>query len=179
LSFRPAVASHEKLRRTGVVIPTSRHLQYALGYLGLGLLKEAEAEMKAIHERDRHSPEVLSCWIDLHLARKRWRSLKTAGRRLTEIDPQQCHGWVMWAYALRELNEVETALAVLSRAQPLHGGKHAIIHYNLACYHCLLGDRPSARVALATAFQMDARFRLGALEDPDLATMRAEIAAMD
>lgn len=161
------------------MIPTSRHLQYALGYLGLGLLKEAEAEMKAIDARDRHTPEVLSCWIDLHLARKRWSSLKTVGRRLTEADPQQCHGWVMWAYALRELNEVEAALAVLTRAQPLHGATHAIIHYNLACYHCLLGDLPSARAALATAFRMDAHFKAGALEDPDLATLRAEIAAMD
>lgn len=158
---------------------TGRHLEYALGYLGLGLLNESEAELNAITAADRDTPDVLSLWLELHLAKKQWLPMLDIGRRLTELDPQQSPGWVLWSYALRELNQVETALAVLLRGKALHGDKDSIIHYNLACYYCLLGDRPNARLALTAACRMDPSYKATALDDPDLKPMRDEIAAME
>lgn len=177
--FAPGVATRQKPLRNCGVRSTVRHLEYARGYLELGLLTESEAELNAITAADHDTPDVLSLWLELHLAKKQWLPMLDIGRRLTELDPQQPPGWVLWAYALRELHQVETALAILLRGKALHGDKCAIIHYNLACYYCLLGDRPNARIALTTACRMDPSFKATALDDPDLASMRDEIAAME
>jgi hypothetical protein len=51
-----------------------------------------------------------------------------------------------------------------SEAQP----NAAILHYNLACYECLLGDVEVAKVRLQHAFKLDPTLRMKALEDEDL-----------
>ena len=52
------------------------------------------------------------------------------------------------------------------------------LHYNLACYACLLGKKPEAKRRLVTAFKMDKVWKQEALDDPDLKAMRAMITAM-
>jgi len=44
----------------------------------------------------------------------------------------------------------------------------AILHYNLACYECLLGDVEVAKARLRHAFKLEPSFKLKALEDEDL-----------
>jgi hypothetical protein len=44
----------------------------------------------------------------------------------------------------------------------------AILHYDLACYECLLGDVEVAKARLQHAFKLEPRYRLKALEDEDL-----------
>jgi hypothetical protein len=41
-------------------------------------------------------------------------------------------------------------------------------HYNLACYECWLGNLGEAKTRLKRGFELEARFRLKALEDEDL-----------
>ena len=41
------------------MIPTARHLSYARGYIGLGMVNEASDELEAIDWDDRMKPEVL------------------------------------------------------------------------------------------------------------------------
>ena len=43
-----------------LMIPTTRHLQYARGYIGLGMDAEASDELEAIDWDDRMKPEVLA-----------------------------------------------------------------------------------------------------------------------
>jgi hypothetical protein len=40
--------------------PTARHLEYARGYVGLGMVNEASDELEAIDWDDRMKPEVLA-----------------------------------------------------------------------------------------------------------------------
>jgi hypothetical protein len=47
----------------------------------------------------------------------------------------------------------------------------AVLHYNMACYECLLGDIPEARRRLSVACKMGKEWKTGALTDPDLKTM--------
>ena len=80
-------------------------------------------------------------------------------------------GWIGWAYALRELNRVEEARAVLLDAEKYHGTNSAVLHYNLACYDALLGALKNARARLEKACRMDAQFKITAREDPDLVAL--------
>lgn len=150
---------------------TRRRISHARGYLGLEMLRQAGAELAAIPAEDQELPDVLAVRIDLHLATREWEPAVAAGRRLAETYPENEHAWIGWAYALRELNRVEEARAVLLEAEPRHGRESAVLHYNLACYDALLGDVASARERLAHACRLDKRFKVESRRDPDLAAL--------
>ena len=142
-------------------------VRFVEGYLGLGLLRQATAELRAIAAPDRKLPAVLAAKADVHLEAKDWDRLITTGRELARRHPGTPQGWIHWAYALRELGRIDQALAVLREAEPLHP-KVGVIHFNLACYHCLLGDLPAAKRRLERACRIKPDWKKTALEDPDL-----------
>jgi Flp pilus assembly protein TadD len=161
------------------VIPTRRHLQYAAGFLELGMLKDAARELRAIDRADQDAPEVLSARLDLTMQAKQWKSVRFFARKLARIEPENEKGWISWAYALRELNRVEEAKRVLLEAEPVHGKNSDVLHYNLACYDCLLGNLPEAKRRLTIAAQKDKQWKEAALSDPDLKALWTEIGRME
>ena len=158
--------------------PTSRHLQYASGYIALGLLNEASDELEAIEGEDRLLSEVMAVRSDLYMEAKQWDLLLAVSSALARQRPEQDKGWINSAFALRELGRVKEAKAVLLEAEPIHGKDCALLHYNLACYFCLLGDQAEAKRRLSVACKMDKHWREAALDDEDLKAMWDEIAAM-
>lgn len=159
------------------MIPTRRRLEYASGYLTLGLLKDAAAELAWIKGDAARSAEVLRLKVSLGHHTRRWGQLIEVAAVLAKVAPEDEQGWISWAYALRELGRVAEAQDVLRQAEPLHGESSAVLHYNLACYACLLGDRAEARRRLAMACALDAEFKSSALTDPDFEAMRDELSA--
>ncbi|MDB6126287.1 MAG: repeat-containing protein [Verrucomicrobia bacterium] len=160
------------------MISTRRRLEFAAGYLELGMTTEAAEEIEAIEGTARLSAEVMRVRADLHMQAKQWDLLHAVSRELMRQRPEDEKGWVYTAYALRELERIVEAKAVLIEAEARHGQACAVLHYNLACYHCLLGEIPAAKTRLAIACRMDGAWRAAALEDPDLRAMWNEIAAM-
>jgi tetratricopeptide (TPR) repeat protein len=160
------------------MIPTTRHLQFASGYLALGMLNEATEEMALIPPQDWARPEILTVRIDLHSAKKEWGMVVGYGEQLARRYPKKAEGWVSWAFALRELGRIEEAKVVLLEAEPIHGRKCALLRYNLACYCCLLGDQVAAKAWLSRACKMDSKLKESALDDEDLKAMWDDIAAM-
>jgi len=160
------------------VIPTRRHLQYASGFIELGMLRDAAQELRAISRSDRNAPAVLTVRIDLHMHAKQWKSVMTVSRALTRVQPNNDKGWISWAFALRELDRIEDAKEILLKAMPLHGKTCDLLHYNLACYECLLGNLTEAKRRLVTATRKDKHWKTEALEDPDLKALWPEISVM-
>jgi tetratricopeptide (TPR) repeat protein len=156
---------------------TKRHISYAKGYAELGLLKDAEQELAAISGTDRFLPEVLDAYVSLHMETKQWETVVKIARELVSKSPETEHGWIGWAYALRELGRIAEAKSVLLNAESLHGNTSATLHYNLGCYHCLLGEFDEARGRLRVAFAMHPPFKKAALDDSDLEAMREELEA--
>lgn len=157
---------------------TARHVRFATGYIGLGMMADAGRELDAIAAEDREAAEVLGAFADLHMAAKAWVPLAAVAQRLARRAPAEEKGWIHWAYALRELDRIEEARAVLLEAEPVHGKSSTVLHYNLACYHCLLGNKREARRRLRIAFEREEHWRAAALADHDLRAMWDEIAAM-
>jgi len=81
------------------MIPTPRRLQYARGYIDLGMVNEASDELVAVDWDDRMKPEVLAVRVDLYLAAKNWESMEAVSRGLATDQPDIPQGWVHWAYA--------------------------------------------------------------------------------
>ena len=149
-------------------IPTSTRLTYARGYLGLGMVKDAFRELNAIAREDRRSLEVSKVRVEWGMAARAWNQVITWARPVTQDDPDYEPGWIALAYALRELNQVEHAKEVLLAALPHHQATSGVLHYNLACYECLLGNHLEARKRLARACKMDPSWNDAAKDDPDL-----------
>jgi predicted Zn-dependent protease len=160
------------------LISTPRRLQYAQGYLALGLMAEAAAELESITVEDRLSDEVLEITIDLHSMRQDWQHAVTAAEEYVRRHPDKPKGWISWAFALRRLKSIPDAELVLLEGEKRIGGTCALIHYNLACYRCQLGDRAGALQRLAIACRMEPHWKTAGLEDPDLASLRDDIAAL-
>lgn len=157
------------------MISTRRHLQYAAGFIELNMFAEATKELNAIVAYERALPSVLTVWIDLHMHTCSWDNVIVVSKKLTRTSPAEDKGWVSWAFALRELNRVEEARAVLLEAMPFHGKTCDLLHYNLACYECLLGNLPAAKRHLKTATQKDKHWKEAALDDPDLEALWPDI----
>lgn len=147
---------------------TIRRISHATGYLGLGMVREATEELAMIPPADSAHSEVLNARIELHMAKREWDMVIGLGPELAKRHPDVDSGWIGWAYALRELNRIEEAKAVLLEAEPVHGKKCVVLHYNLACYYCLLGDMAEAKNRLGMACTMDKGWKKAALDDPDL-----------
>ena len=170
-------APRSRIRRE-VVISTRRHLQYAAGFLDLGMIPDAARELDAIVRADRDTPEVLTVRIDLHMHAKQWKPVCTVAAKLVSAEPGNDKGWISWAFALRELGRIEKARQVLIEALPLHEKTCDVLHYNLACYECLLGNLPEALDYLSVAMQRDQHWKAEAIDDPDLEALWPEIAKM-
>jgi predicted Zn-dependent protease len=163
---------------TRPLISTSRRLEYAQGYLTLGLVAEATAELEAISAEDRLSDEVLEVTIDLHSMQQQWDLAVIAAQEFARRHPDDPKGWISWAFALRRLKNIPEAELILLEGEKRIGGTCALIHYNLACYRCQLGDRTGALQRLTLACSMEPHWKTAALDDPDLTPLKDEIAAM-
>lgn len=160
------------------MISTLRHLQYASGYIELGMLKEAAAELEGVTPSDKLLPAVVTVQIDLHMHAKQWTRVITVAQKLAELTPADDKGWISHAFALRELEQIEEAQAVLLAAEPHLKKACGILHYNLACYACLLGNKAEAKRRLMIAVKIDKSWKQEALDDPDLKSLKTIIAAM-
>lgn len=160
------------------MISIRRHLEYANGFLELGMIQHARRELNAIPRNERTLPAVLSMRINLHMQARQWRTVIAVSRQLVRAEPSDDKGWISWAFALRELDRVREAKEILLQALPLHGKTCAVLHYNLACYECLLGNPIEAKRHLITATRKDKQWKDSALDDPDLKALWPEIAKM-
>lgn len=172
------LASRAEFGTLAPVIPTGKRVQYAIGYAQLGLFKEAAAELEAIVPAERNRPDVMAARVELHREAGEWEQVADYARQLLAVDASDLGAWISLGCAMRRVENVAAAKELLLLAEARLGEGHAIIHYNLACYHCLLGEPDEARRRLAEAWRLDASFRRIALDDPDLLAMRDEIAAM-
>ncbi len=156
-------------------IPNHRRLEYARGYIQLGMVSEAAAELDALPSNTRWSTEALRVRIDLYMHSKEWALVVTVAKLVCEVTPADEGAWIAWAFALRELQQVAEAQEVLLHAEPLHGKTCGLLHYNLACYACLLGNLKEARRRLARATKLNAQWKLEAIDDDDLRALRESL----
>jgi Flp pilus assembly protein TadD len=147
-------------------------LSHTQGYLDLGMVAEAAAELGHISATDGGGLEVLMLRIAVLQEQKNWGALRAAAGEFVRRQPAEASGWVTWAYATRRADSLAAAEEILRQAEPLHP-REATIQFNLGCYACQRGDLAGARRRVDRAIALDAGFRAAAATDPDLAPLRA------
>ena len=149
------------------MIRTETRLQYANGYLDLCMTREAALELDAIEDKENFHSEYLSSHIRLHLGTRKWKRMEQASKRLAELEPKNPYGWVNWAYALRERNQIKEAMSVAETGLEFVP-EEAVLWFNFACYSSLLGEVEDASQRLDEAVRLDKAFEAEAVDDADL-----------
>jgi thioredoxin-like negative regulator of GroEL len=156
------------------MITPAKHLDYAVGYLQLGMLDEARAELAALPPEALDTAAALAVRIELAMSAEAWPEVVALAPALVAHDNTVERPWIAWAYALRELQRVEEARDTLLTGQRLIQNPTLLVAYNLACYACLLGDLTEARRLLSAIFAADKSWREVARDDDDLAALRTK-----
>lgn len=149
-----------------------RHLSYAQGYLELGLLAEAAAELERLPPELQQTMAVLGIRMALLHERQDWPALALLAETVVQRLPGEPAGWITWAYATRRARSLDHAEKILLEAE-VHHPKDATIQFNLGCYACLRGAYDDAKRRVNRAIALDAKFEASAATDPDLAALRA------
>jgi tetratricopeptide (TPR) repeat protein len=143
-----------------------KHLDAAQGFFELGMFLDADAELDRIDPFCRHLPKVLEVRVQIYAALKRWELVQVVAKRLWEQTSKL--EWVAeWANALRQSRAIESAKAVLLGAVENHPN-NALLHYQLACCECVLGEVEVAKTRLEHALKLDTSLRMRALAEKDL-----------
>jgi Flp pilus assembly protein TadD len=138
-------------------IRRQRILQSAEGYLELDMPEHALAAIC------RLSADEMNV-IAFHLKGESLRALGRHGeaipalRQAAEGAPGDVHIWLSLGWCYKRIHRIDMAIESLEEALEAEPNE-AIIHYNLACYWSLAGNKRNALVFLAQAIELDADFR--------------------
>ena len=146
-------------------------LDSAHGYFSLGMRDEAWTELKAVAEEYGDSIEVRELTLCFLLSERRWKEALELSRCICEAMPDVDTGFIHAAYCLHEVGDTVTACDTL-RGGPKTLTANPLYHYNLGCYHAVLGDLGEATTALRQAFKLDSKLAEMAKTDPDLDAVR-------
>ncbi len=155
-----------------------RRLSHAQGYLALGMIAEAEAELAQIPSPFADSTAVIAVRLAVRHEQSDWPAVRDLAADLVKRGRDDAGVWVTWAYAARRADTLAAAEAILLEAEKRYT-REAIIHFNLGCYACVRGELKLARRRVAQAIALDKAFAKLAVTDPDLTALRAEPPATD
>jgi predicted Zn-dependent protease len=150
---------------------SKRRLSFAQGYLQLGMVTEAAAELAQIPAAESNTLEVLAVRLAILQEQKNWPVLRALASDFVQRSPAEPAGWVMWAYAVRRAESLAAAEKILLEAELQHP-MEPTIQFNLGCYACQRGDLATARTRVERAIALDPKFTEAAATDPDLAPLR-------
>lgn len=159
---------------------SERSLLAAQGYLELGMVEEALAELvdvptSVISDPDT-APDPYLIELRLHILMKgeRWSDALSSAKELLLLDSAALPAYIHGAFALHELGRTTEARDLLLRG-PAVLGMDPTYHYNIGCYEAVLGNIESAKRSLEKCFALDETYRDFAKQDSDLETIRSEL----
>ena len=133
-------------------------IRQAEGYLELGMHQHALVVLDKLGETSD---------LEIHASYLRGESLRSLERydealdeflRAAEAVPDDIHIWLAVGWCYKRSGRIDLAIEALDKALAIEPGE-ALIHYNLACYCSLAGDRAQALHFLRQAFDIDSHYR--------------------
>jgi tetratricopeptide (TPR) repeat protein len=150
------------------------HLLAAQGYLELGMIEEALAELALVEMPLFNDPDLLELRLHILMRGRRWAEALAAAENLLVINETALSAYIHGAFALHELGRTAEARDLLMRG-PSILRNDPTFHYNIGCYEAVLGNRKAALESLRQSFAMDETFRDFARRDPDLVKLAADL----
>jgi predicted Zn-dependent protease len=151
------------------------------GWVELGSLAEAKAELASIPRAHLSDPRVLEARWQLHAAEKDWTAGLPIAEELIVVSPKKPGGWLFRAYALRRVEGggLPQAWECLVEAWTQFP-KEPVFPYNLACYACQMGHLERAKQLLLESLKLghQSTIKKMALADEDLEPLWDDIPSL-
>lgn len=145
-------------------------LQAALGWLELGVPDEALRELDSLGPTERMRKQALELRLVAQMKAAHWNAGVDTARLLCMREPKEARFFIHAAYCLHETGDTVAARNFLMTG-PSNLIDEPLFHYNIACYHAVLGQPKQARSHLSRAFSMDDALRDIASKDSDLESL--------
>ena len=122
-----------------------QRLRAAEGWIELGLIEEARAELAELGPELRNGADGLEVQWLLFAERGHWDAAFAVAQQSVDLHPQAEGGWIHRAYAARRRpgGGIPYARELLLPAVELFPQSH-IVPFNLACYAAQLGELAEA-----------------------------------
>ena len=153
---------------------SERALLAAQGYLELGMVEEALAELVAVQSPMISDPDLIEMRLHILMQGGRWSDALASAEELLRLNSSALSAYIQGAFALHELGRTTEARDLLLRG-PQVLRNDPTFHYNIGCYEAVLGNCDSAMRSLKKSFALDETYRDFAKQDPDLEAIRAEL----
>ena len=158
--------------------PDTHYFFAAIGWMELGNLAEARAELAHISPARQEHPDVLEARWSIAAGQACWEEALEVARALLRRAPERSSGWLNQAYALRRApgGGVQRAWEALLPAFDKFP-KEPTIPFNLSCYACQMRQPDKARDWLRRAVAIGGKEKVKqmALQDSDLEPLWDEI----
>jgi predicted Zn-dependent protease len=152
-----------------------RALLAAQGYLELGMVEEALAELSGVKSLEAGDPDLVELRLHIMMHGERWSEALVVAEELLRLNPSALPAYIHGAFALHELGRTADARDLLLRGPEILR-EDPTYHYNIGCYEAVLGNSESAKQSLERSFALDETYRDFAKKDPDLKAIRHELA---
>ena len=158
--------------------PDTHYFLAAIGWMELGNVAEAKAELAQVSPAQQEHPNVLEVGWSISAGQGLWVEALVIARALLRCAPKRSSGWLHQAYALRRVPDggVQKACEALLPAFDKFP-KEPTIPFNLACYACQMRQLDAARDWLKRAVAIGGKEKVigMALNDRDLEPLWDEI----
>ena len=153
---------------------SERILLAAQGYLELGMVEEALAELSSFTGPFAQDPDIVELRLHIQMQGERWNDALTSAEELLRITPDAVPAFIHGAFALHEMGRTSEARDLLLKGPPVLKNDPTF-HYNIGCYEAVLGNKESALQSLQLSFAIDETYRDFAKGDPDLKLLHEEL----
>ena len=153
-------------------------LQYASGYLSLGMPDDALLELVSLGSRYQSLPEVMSLKGQIFLLRSEWSYAAEMARAGHTRYPELPDFYIQQALAYEQLGEPGRAIEIWMSA-PDEIRKSGFCHYNLARCQARLGNIISARMHAREAVKLEPALRPAVKTDPLLKGLKSSGASVN
>lgn len=145
-------------------------LQVAEGYLELGMPDDALVVLRALSVPQRMSRSALEVKLQAEIEAEHWNAGADTGRLLCLKDPEAPQFFIQAAHCLHETGDTAAARDWLLTG-PTVLIDDPYFHYNIACYHAVLGEKGPAHSHLKRAVELDCDLHQAARDDEHLAPL--------
>ena len=148
-----------------------KHIEYASGYLDLGMFDDAGREADLALALAPNLPQAVAIKSAVLWRTNRLSEAEPFVAKLAELNPRDSAIWINLAYIRRRTQSLDAAVDTLQRAFDANP-RDALAHYNMACYRAVQQRPTEAIELLKSALHLDPKLKAIARAEPDFDGLR-------